>query len=883
MLPSFRLGRLRHLWGIAILSLCAVPTTLGSPHQIEGDSARWIGLAQTTPARTSAPRNRHTLFRKAVDLPSLPEDATLHFAASSDARLWINGQLVRRKVSRYHEEGITAEVVNAGPYLRTGRNVVVVQHHNWGDIVTFQRSGNQRLGLYLNASWIATDRTWQMRVAPEFVPHEVQILGVQGTERIRFPVYMDGRRQLAGNLHDPAFDASDWDSAAEIDDGPWPATPRPVETPGQREHLVRPMAVLAAGRSTRTVSDDPATFATGLRDARYHPDAEATQDAAALVTGGPLILEGQAGESQYVTLDFFRPVHGYPVLELAEAVPGAQIDIGYTEIPRSAYDGRMHVDPETGWIDPTGVVGDRYADRYVTRSGTQSAEIPDERTARWMTIHVQFPESGRVVIKTLGIVKSQYPVDWVGSFATGHEHIDQLVKLSLIHAEVTMTDAYVDTPGREDGQWYEDARLRAEISARWFGDVRLRDFLLRTVVESQRPDGLFHNFPPTNFAFITAYDWTMQWAAILYDQYWWTGDTELIRTYWEPLTRYWDNVLASVDENGVWITRAIYADIRVGQKVQAGQSSGIVTPGIIERLRWSAELTRAIGETEHAEVWEAEAQRMARAFREVHVVPALGGLPAHVADRYDPTTPETLRGFSQAGQTIAVYTDLLTSPEAQAVLDYAFPAPVGSPPPPVTRWNNPTFSYRVLRALTHADRTDRAVAHLIERYSQYLPGHPANPIPLTLQGPYGGPLPEYWLSREDAGVAPGDTLLAQPVDPTGSHGWAAIPLLWLHDTLLGVELAEPGGGRLRIAPRTGGLPFVQGHTITPKGHVWVSWQPQQWTVTVEIPDGVTAEVILPSAFEGHRVRVSQSDGFAQETTPGIFDVRGAGRYVFEAY
>jgi hypothetical protein len=32
-------------------------------------------------------------------------------------------------------------------------------------------------------------------------------------------------------------------------------------------------------------------------------------------------------------------------------------------------------------------------------------------------------------------------------------------------------------------------------------------------------------------------------------------------------------------------------------------------------------------------------------------------------------------------------------------LDYAFPAPDGTPPAGVTRWNNPTFAYRSLFAL----------------------------------------------------------------------------------------------------------------------------------------------------------------------------------------
>ncbi|MBN1342560.1 MAG: hypothetical protein JXQ73_07765, partial [Phycisphaerae bacterium] len=71
-------------------------------------SARWIWSDGNDPA----PKNRFTYFRKAFDLKELPEDGTLRFAADSNARLWINGHIVRRKVARYHEERITAEVVS---------------------------------------------------------------------------------------------------------------------------------------------------------------------------------------------------------------------------------------------------------------------------------------------------------------------------------------------------------------------------------------------------------------------------------------------------------------------------------------------------------------------------------------------------------------------------------------------------------------------------------------------------------------------------------------------------------------------------------------------------------------------------------------------------
>ncbi|MBN2474621.1 MAG: hypothetical protein JXB62_08430 [Pirellulales bacterium] len=874
------------LWATDPAAYWTVGAAMAAP--AETDKAQWVappGAAAGEKSDPQSARNRFHYFRKVVQLAAIPEDATLRFAADSNARLWINGQVVRRKVARYHMERITAEVVNAAPYLRAGANVIVVLHHNWGDIVTFQRTGNRGPGLYLDSSWVRSDASWRCLEAPEFARHAKQVVGVIGDHRIRYPQIIDGRKTLGSEVHAPSFDDGAWSRAVAIGDGPWPAVPRIVETPGQREHAVGPMTVLAAGTVERSqpLSDEPLSMAAGIRTAKCVPDDAAKREAAGLLCGRTATIVGRAGQSAYLTFDFFRPVHGYPLLKLADAPPGARIDFGYGEIARSQYDGRWHVEV-SGWLNPEGVVGPGYADRYITRAGRQAVELPDERTARWMTLHVHFSSDGPLVIEDVGIVKSQYPIRPVGSFACGDQQIDQIVKLCLIHAEVTMTDAYVDTPGREDGQWLEDDRPRALLAARWFGDTKLREFFLRTHAEGQREDGLLHSFAPSNYpAYPAAFDWSVQWVAALYDDYQWTGRPERIRRYWDTLARYWKNVLGRVDDNGIFRTRHVFADIRVGLHcTHDRQSSGIVTPWIIQRLRWSAEMAEAVGEIEQGLAWRETADRMARAFRKHHLVPAADGVPVHVGDRFDPEDASLERGHSQAGHTVAVTSGLLTREEAWAALDYAFADPDGSPPPDVTRWNNPTYGYRALRALSHVGLVDRAVRHLLERYAPYLPGHPRNPTPLPLQGPYGGPLPEYWISREDLKLGPGEVNSAQPRDETGSHGWAAVPLLWLHDTLLGVRIAEPGGGRLRIAPHADGLPYVAGHTNTPKGLVWVHWDPQQWTLEVAIPRDVTAEIVLPPSCRGKRIVANCDAGDVQQRDARTFVVSGAGAYVFEA-
>lgn len=315
---------------------------------------------------------------------------------------------------------------------------------------------------------------------------------------------------------------------------------------------------------------------------------------------------------------------------------------------------------------------------------------------------------------------------------------------------------------------------------------------------------------------------------------------------WTQLTEFWTLCLSYVDAStGLWLTGDVLADIRIGVHCggRARCTSGIITPWIVQRLQWSVELATALGHTSTAALWNATAHAMATAFRTMVVAPAAGGVPAHVPDIAvaAPSGGTVTRvGFSQAGHTVAVFSGLLDAATARDAMEFAFPAPAGDPAPHnVTRWNNPTYLARALRALTHVNLTARAAAHVKDRFAQYLPGSAANPVPPALQGPVGGPLPEYWVSRIDNDTPAGQRNPTQPVDGTGSHGWCSVALVWMHECLLGVTLASPGGGRLNVAPDDSGLPYVAGDVATPHGVVQVTWNYTPNELRLQVPPGVS--------------------------------------------
>ncbi len=825
--------------------------------------ADWIWRS----AGKRAPVNTYTWFRTTVELAEIPTDPQILFAADSNAHLWINGLAQRRKVTRFHEPHIRGERVDPLDALRVGVNTVVVLHHNWGPITTFQRTANEHAGFFFDSSWLTSDDTWRWAPADDFEFGAEQFRGLaDGAGRVRFPLRWNGALRLTADVHDPRSDFSGWATASRVVNGPWPERPAFVETPGQREVAERPLEVLAAGIAfvgevKALVSQVSASILT--------PDVIFGAQARQFLKGEPLIVRGEAGETVYVTFDFRRPVHGFPFLRM-NATTDVEVTLGYGEVSISAWDGRLLV-TEDGWVDVDSVVGRGYADSILPGGTDPYYELPDERTARWLTVHVSFCSAGEVTIDDLGIVTSQYPVEHIGTFDADNEQLAQIVELCLIHAEVTMSDAYVDTPGREDGQWIEDLQPRAVLSARWFGDTSLRRLAIRTLAEGQGADGQLHPFFPSNYpAYPSWWDWSVQWIAMLYDEYWWHDDRDLVREYWPQVCAYWDALLADVAPDGIWTAAHVLGDVRNSLPPADGESSGLITPWIIERLRWSAVMARAIDDTARAEQFDGTAELMRGAFIRQHLYDGGEGTAQLVADVYNPATG-IRRGLSQSGQVAPLLDGLVSAESARQLIEYAFPAPDGSPPAPMLRWNNPSTSYRVLTAMTMHGFGERAVAHLLERYGPYLPGNPRNPTPERLQGPFGGPLPEYWISREDLGLAEGELNPTQPNDVTGSHGWGAVPLIWLHESLLGVTVAAPGGTHLEIHPVSAGLNRVAGTTNTPKGVVTIDFDPVKISLLVELPADCAASIELPAEFSGKRI-THRADGESMVAAAGPMEV-----------
>jgi hypothetical protein len=87
-----------------------------------------------------------------------------------------------------------------------------------------------------------------------------------------------------------------------------------------------------------------------------------------------------------------------------------------------------------------------------------------------------------------------------------------------------------------------------------------------------------------------------------------------------------------------------------------------------------------------------------------------------------------------------------------------------------------------------------------------------------------------------------------------NHAWGAAPANLFPRFLLGATPAEPGWKSARIAPNPGNLKEAEGRIPTPRGPIEIHWiQDSSFNLKVDLPEGMTARIELPSSHPTDRV------------------------------
>lgn len=735
--------------------------------------------------------NGYALFRKKLDLAKAPRRAPLFITADQSYHLYINGRFVCRGPARGFQAHWPYDEVEVTGFLRKGTNLVAIRAHNPG-FSNFQYISQSIAGLLVAGQFgrvrLLSDATWkccrQQAVLRGSVPNSRQLFCQE-----HFDARLDDPRWV--NFR---FDDRKWLFA---DQCPWNIMPwaaleaRGIPMLGESKRWPKRFLGECAGRCAsdyRTTSDVVRTrYAEPLA---HEPAPGSARRIAAPVTGKDRFWS--------CLLDFGQTVVGNLTLEVNGAKGGELVDMLHVETIDQARLRPHLVNPAVSKI--------ALGNRLICRRGNTVHDFYHLFGFRYLVLTVRdsaVPMRIRVSLNAVG-----YPFEQKGRFASSNRTLEHIWNTCVWTQRCCSLDAYVDTPWREQAQWWGDARVQAWNTFHFSGDARIFRRGIHCIASQTTPNGLTYSHAPTGVHSILP-DFSLIWVITLWDYYWQTGSLEAFQTHeavLEGVLEYFRNQtdaatgLVSYDKR-YWLFLD-WTDL-----FKDGFSS-VYNLWLLLALDRSVEMYRLTGETQKAKTMDRWARPLRSALRKLLTKDGLlcDGLT------FD---GKLVVSTSIHAQTLAILANLNPS-SVRVMLDrILLPYIRGQSNPPVqpsAYWVTYLFDVLARHGYGH-----EVVAFIEKRWR---------------------PMVAHGTTWEVFDPAPGAY--------SHSHAWSAHPIFHLMRVIGGIEQIAPCWQRIRFRPH-----FIGEHggaTIpAPPGEIISHWERRgsRIEVRLSLPKGVAAEVLLP--------------------------------------
>jgi hypothetical protein len=496
--------------------------------------------------------NSFAQFRKDFTLAKVPRTAPLFITADQHYRLWINGRYVARGPARGYQETWPFDELDVAAYLQPGANWLAVEAYNPG-ISTFQYLHRTAAGLLVAAKWgaftLLSDRTWlarrsvaqradTARLSLQIDFQEHVDAGADDRSWITSPVAPTGWR------NDRKHYCGDGMEAVPFSRPPWDAVePRGIPPLAEAERpfarvLSRTSGACASGwRGWENISWP---FVGEGRAATWTAADDACQ------VDGWLELTLPAGGAEgftAATVAVGEFVSGCVQIEVDGGLGGECVDLHYHE-GLQGLRGDLRKPGDACLI--------ALASRLQLQPGRSAHDFFHLLGFGVVTVvarGARQPLTVRLKVRT-----SVYPFTMRGRFASSDATLDAIHAASRRTQQVCAGDAYVDTPWREQAQWWGDARVQAANTFHLDGDARLLARGIRSIAGQPGPAGLTYGHAPTIAYNCILPDFALTWLLTIRDHWHQTGETALVREQWaraQQVLAYFDTPEARHAKTGL--------------------------------------------------------------------------------------------------------------------------------------------------------------------------------------------------------------------------------------------------------------------------------------------------------------------------------------------
>jgi alpha-L-rhamnosidase len=736
--------------------------------------------------------NSYALFRKKFEFGKVPSRAPLFITADQSYQLFLNGKFVGRGPARGFQSHWPFDEIDVRAYLKKGLNTIAIRAYNPG-FSNFQYLTQGYAGLLVAARWgkveIHSNDTWksirQASVDADTVPVSLQLFSQE---------HIDLRKEI-GDWIVSDYDDSQWIAPAQAawNTAPW-FTLEPRNTPMLTEREIEPAALIGINEGTSAKGYEHVRDVVGLRyreDRSHRPASSEFRPLAVAATG--------KGRFRSYLFDFGKTTVGNLILEIQGAGGGEIIDTYHTETT------------ELATLTPDLVIPvhcrTAFGDRLICRPGHLSHRFYHFYGFRYLCVTVRDARSDF----QLGLKLSWlgYPLERKGAFQSSDADLDRIWESCAWTQQCCSLDAYVDTPWREQAQWWGDARVQAWNTFHLSGDTRLFRRGIGQIAAQTTPDGVTYGHAPTMAHGCILPDFTLIWMLTLWDYYWQTGSTEPLRTHHATI----QNALKYFREHTDPCLGLVTYDDRFWLFLDwcdlfKDGASTVYNLWLLIALDKLALLYRAAKLPEEASPLEAWAKKLRVALRRLI---NQDGFMRDGIDRKGKIVGTT----SIHSQTLALMANLEGLESEAAIQTIFLPYLRGEIQPkivPSSYWITYIF------------------AAVIERgYGQLVVDFIKN----------------HWLAMAEHGTT-WETFDARRGDASFSHAWSAHPLYHLMQTVGGITQTGVGWSKITFRPVFHGS-FGATVIPSPLGLIRAEWKKVKNKVEVKlrIPDGVNVRVELP--------------------------------------
>jgi hypothetical protein len=722
-------------------------------------------------------------FRRTFNLAAKPERFVVHVTGDNRYQLFVNGNRVVWGPARGDLFHWRYETIDIAPWLQPGNNALAAAVWNFAEFAPEAQ-------IYLQTGFLLQGDTPAERVADTGANWKCE------RAESYTPVI-----PTAGQLHGYyAVGACDRVDASKHSWG-W-------ETPGFDDSQWKKAAVVApaAGREARDVHTRWMLVPRTIPLMGERPEPAMTIRRATGIAA-PAQLKAvtiPANAKATILLDQSYLTTGHPELTVSGG-RGANVKLRYAETLVTLRQGSYRLAKgNRNEIEGKEFVG--YNDEFLPDGGEHRTFRPLWwRTWRYLQLEVETKDAP-LVVDDLTAVHVGYPFERKAKFDAGSEDIARILEVGWRTASLCAHETYMDCPYYEQLQYVGDTRTQCLISLYNTGDPQLVRNAIDLLNDSRQSDGAtMSRYPSRLEQYIPGF--SLWWIGMLHDYWWYAGDAEFEKRMLPGMRAVLSFFEGYQKENGSlrplpwwryfdWVPAWPNGDA----PQEEDGSSAPFDLLLMMAYGWAADLETARGLPAMADVYRKREQQLRSTIQQLYW---------DADSKMYADTPKKEK-FSQHTNTLAILGNVIEGIPAHDLLMRIMDAP---------NLAKATIFFRFYlhQAMRKVGEGNRYLDELGD-----------------------------WRTMISEGLTTFAEWEARPNDSPRSdcHAWSASPNIEIFRTVLGVDSAAPGFGKVIIKPHLGRLTSVRGAVPHPKGMIEVELQQQgkAWTANVTLPQGISGNV-----------------------------------------